>query len=475
MWRFRHFHITFATITTKREISQEAIDTLNRLQSNVEYIKHAKVQNNQENNMVEMHKFLKRSGMSLEQLDSLPVIHIAGTNGKGTTCSYCESILRHHGYKTGFYSSPHLLEVRERIRLNGVPISKDKFSEYFWKIYNRLDKEKSASYDMPLYFRFLTLMALHVFVSEKVDVAILEVGIGGEYDCTNIIRKTLVAGITPLDIDHTTLLGNTIESIAWNKAGIMKPDAQVFTAPQPEAALKVLKQRSIEKNATLEIIKNVYTEESNSGIPRQVRKTNASLALAISKAFMTRINNNNLSKFTEFNLDLAKKCIETARWPGRYEIIPRKSFTFYLDGAHTVDSMQVCSDWFLSKTKETNRRVLVFNVTGERDPENLLKLLVKCQFDVAVFIPNVGDDNDSADQEDQIQPVKRQLERCHLNKQIWTSLDGKSAAEVLPSFAKTVNYLQNQSFKETDVLITGSIHLIGSVMSVLDPTLGGSL
>jgi len=124
---------------------KDAIETLNSLQSNVEYIKRAKIKNNQENNMQEMSKFLARTGLSPEQLDMLPVIHVAGTNGKGTTCSYCENILRRHGYRTGFYSSPHLLEVRERIRLNGTPISQEKFAKYFWKVYNQLDKHKVSS------------------------------------------------------------------------------------------------------------------------------------------------------------------------------------------------------------------------------------------------------------------------------------------------------------------------------------------
>lgn len=124
----------------------------------------------------------------MEKLDELSVIHIAGTKGKGTTCSFTEKILRNHGYTTGFFSSPHLLEVRERIRINGKPISRLEFAKYFWNIYNDLERQKSDPYDMPLYFRFLTIMAFNIFVDKKVDVAVIEVGIGGEYDCTNVLR-----------------------------------------------------------------------------------------------------------------------------------------------------------------------------------------------------------------------------------------------------------------------------------------------
>lgn len=458
---------------------KEAISTLNKLQSNVDYIKHAQIDNIQENNMMEMKKFLYRSGMSFDQLDTLPVIHIAGTNGKGSTCSYCENILRNHGYKTGFYSSPHLLEVRERIRLNGVPISQGKFAEHFWQIYTKLDKEKDGPYDMPLYFRFLTLMALHIFLAEKVDVAILEVGIGGEYDCTNVVRKTVVAGITPLDLDHTALLGNTLESIAWNKAGIMKPGAEVFSAVQSETAMKVLKERSIEKKCKLNVIEDYYSDLGNTRIPQHIQKTNASLALALSRTFIKlrpkNSNNNIIGK--EFNPELAKKLIEATRWPGRYEIIPRNNSVYYLDGAHTVESMQVCSEWFQenSKPPDTRKKVLIFNVTGERNPEHLLKLLVECQFETVIFSPNVGVESDTEDREDYVHTINRQMERCHINKEVWQRHDNKAHLEVVPSFAKAVQLLENQNDRQFDVLVTGSLYLIGAALSVLDPTLGGFL
>ncbi|CAH1972954.1 unnamed protein product [Acanthoscelides obtectus] len=226
---------------------EAAINALNNLQSNAHYIQNAG-KGQVPDKIAQMIKFLNRAGLTLEDLDKLSVIHVTGTNGKGSTCAYSESILRHHGYKTGFFSSPHCIDVRERIRINGIPIPKPQFAKQFWNIYDKLNAQKENERDMPMYFHFLTLLAFHIFLEEQVDAAILEVGIGGEYDSTNIVRKTIVAAITPLDFDHTQLLGNTIESIAWNKSGIMKPGCIAFTVPQPETAFKVLQDRSIERN-----------------------------------------------------------------------------------------------------------------------------------------------------------------------------------------------------------------------------------
>ncbi|VDO21582.1 unnamed protein product [Brugia timori] len=128
---------------------------------------------------------------NLEEIDRLNVIHVSGTKGKGSTCAFTESILRQFGFKTGFYSSPHLVHVRERIRINGDPLSEEDFVKYFEHIYSLLEKaveESNKTVTMPSYFKFLTVMAFHVFIEEKVDVAIVEVGIGGEHDCTNIIQ-----------------------------------------------------------------------------------------------------------------------------------------------------------------------------------------------------------------------------------------------------------------------------------------------
>ncbi|XP_025833558.1 folylpolyglutamate synthase, mitochondrial-like [Agrilus planipennis] len=164
---------------------KQAIVALNALQSNQKYINNINKNSYKFNNF---EKFLNRAGIKVDDLDQLSIIHVSGTKGKGTTCAFCENILQQHGYKTGFFSSPHLLEVRERIRVNGIPLEREKFGNYFWDVYRKLDLVKEHSTDMPGYFAFLTIVAFYVFLKEKVDVALVEVGIGGESDCTNIIK-----------------------------------------------------------------------------------------------------------------------------------------------------------------------------------------------------------------------------------------------------------------------------------------------
>uniref|UniRef100_A0A915AHM1 Folylpoly-gamma-glutamate synthetase n=1 Tax=Parascaris univalens TaxID=6257 RepID=A0A915AHM1_PARUN len=171
-----------ATLANTNSPYEEAISRLNMLQSNAMTIQQARKKPGQETNLVETATFMERCKIKLDDVDKLNVIHVSGTKGKGSTCAFTESILRRLGYKTGFYSSPHLVHVRERIRINGRPLSESAFAKYFSTVYERLQKEAAVDGAMPPYFKFLTLMAFHVFIEEEVDVAIIEVGIGGEQD-----------------------------------------------------------------------------------------------------------------------------------------------------------------------------------------------------------------------------------------------------------------------------------------------------
>lgn len=179
-----------------------------------------------------------------DDLNRLNVLHITGTKGKGSTSAFTSSILtkirpdwkvgaysigsicRVLNPPVGLYTSPHLVAVRERIRVNGKPLSEEQFTKYFFELWDRLEhnprRKEDCMPDKPGYFRFITLLAFHAFLDLKVDATVLEVGVGGAYDSTNIVPKPLVTGITALGIDHVTVLGKTLSDIAWQKSGIFK-------------------------------------------------------------------------------------------------------------------------------------------------------------------------------------------------------------------------------------------------------------
>lgn len=199
-------------------------------------------------NLTDTEKFLERiDGFSLGHLDKLSFIHVAGSKGKGSVCTYTEAILREHNIKTGLFTSPHLVSVTERIKLRGKSISQQLFTEYFFEVFDALQTKKDNEYDLPSYFKFLQIMAFYIFVKENVDVAIVEVGIGGQYDSTNIIKNTEIVGISALQLEHTQLLGETIDQIAWQKAGIIKKNSHVYTLQQQPVCMRVINDRFIEK------------------------------------------------------------------------------------------------------------------------------------------------------------------------------------------------------------------------------------
>uniref|UniRef100_A0A8D0PGS3 Folylpolyglutamate synthase n=1 Tax=Sus scrofa TaxID=9823 RepID=A0A8D0PGS3_PIG len=439
---------------------QEAVRTLNTLQTNANYLEQVKRQRGDPQTQLEAMKlYLARSGLQVEDLDQLNIIHITGTKGKGSTCAFAERILRSYGLKTGFFSSPHLVQVRERIRINGQPISPELFTKYFWRLYHRLDetKDDSSCVSMPSYFRFLTLMAFHVFLQEKVDLAVMEVGIGGAYDCTNIIRKPVVCGVSSLGIDHTGLLGDTMEKIAWQKGGIFKCGVPAFTVPQPDAPLAVLRDRAQEISCPLYLCPPLEALEEGGppltlGLEGEHQRSNAALALQLTHCWLQQKGHQDIGELKASRpsllgqLPLAPVFQPTSRmrhglrdteWLGRTQVLRRGPLTWYLDGAHTTSSMQACVRWFRQALHRRERpssgsevRVLLFNSTGDRDSAALLKLLQPCQFDYAVFCPNLTEMSsaDNADQQNFTVTLDQVLLRCLAHQQHWSHLQEEQAS-----------------------------------------------
>jgi len=535
---------------------EDTIRALNSLQTNaavLEQIRKEKGDRTMRNSIPGMEKFLTRIGIEVNELDKLNVIHVSGTKGKGSTCAFSESILRHCGFKTGFYSSPHLVEVRERIRINGKPLDKEKFVKYFWQCMDKLeDTLVESDGAMPAYFRFLTLLSYHVFLQEKVDVAVVEVGIGGGHDCTNVIRNPVVSGIAMLGLEHTTILGGTIQQIAWHKTGIMKQGHPAVTIPQVDDAIPVFKEREKEIKAKLFMAPTLESYDSEMpviGLEGTHQHYNASLALQLCRFWLLEKTNFVKEKGFAHLLESVEhqesetvdeasgipvaspffipqpfvKGLQLVKWPGRNQVIPRKNITFYVDGAHTVESLRACKEWFSARNnvdvklpREDIFRVLVFNSTGGRDAHTLLRPISEIDFDFAVFCPNVVEQNNNEPTSDQTNFTvtrNQEIAWCTKNQQAWLSSKGlgfpqtsssidtssshvcgvalemSSDTAVFPSISDAIRWLacgkdtliekardgspeippKLAMAEHVQILVTGSLHLVGGVIKFLGP------
>ena len=260
--------------------------------------------------------------------DRLRFVHVAGTNGKGSTCAMIESALRISGLRTGLFTSPHLAEPTERIRIDSRPISADRFAQAF----NRLRGLHTT------YFETVTAMALLVFAEERVDMVVLEVGLGGRLDATNVVSPELCV-ITPVDFDHEAFLGKSLESIAGEKAGILKPGVPaVFARQRPEAA-RVLDQRAAE--LSIPVSRTADWSVGNLDIdPRGSRFSltgERHLRITCPLAGEHQVENAVTAAVALARLGIADSAIETgiaqARWPGRLERVSDRP-EIILDGAH---------------------------------------------------------------------------------------------------------------------------------------------
>lgn len=295
---------------------------------------------------------------------------MAGTKGKGSTCAFVDSILGHyrrsHGVpgKVGLLISPHLIAVRERIRIDSAPISEALFARYFFEVWDRLEasspspQEEAAAAGQddvvepgskPIYARYLTLLSYHVFLQEGVDCAVYETGVGGEYDATNVVERPVAAGVATLGIDHVFVLGDTVEKIAWHKAGIMKRGSPAFAVQQQEAAAgaeQVLRDRAAEKGVDLRI---VGVDPRLQGVHVRpdalFQKKNASLAIALAEAAVKKLD----PSFEPDPASLPREFVdglETVVWRGRCEVKVEGKMVWHADGAHTTDSLKMAGRWF---------------------------------------------------------------------------------------------------------------------------------
>ena len=247
--------------------------------------------------------------------------------------------------------------MRERIRINSAPISEELFARYFFEVWDRLGSSTAAADDgvplgtRPLYGRYLTLMSWHAFLQEGVDVAVYETGIGGEYDASNLVERPVVAGISTLGIDHVFALGDTVDKIAWHKAGIMKSGSPAFTIEQVPGAAAVLKARAQEKDVELTFLGidprlNAVKIKPDA----QFQKKNATLAIALAETALRRLAIAEV-KGPALPKEFVDGLDQTV-FRGRCEVKLEDKVAWYVDGAHTADSLKMSSRWYADETAD---------------------------------------------------------------------------------------------------------------------------
>ena len=260
-------------------------------------------------------------GSGLETAAPCKVIHVAGTNGKGSVCAMIEAIARVAGYRTGLFTSPHLISFRERVRVNGEKISEDEVAGGLTEI-----RELIGSWDPhPTFFEIATALALQHFQTTRCEILALETGMGGRLDATNAVQSS-VSVITPIDFDHEKWLGQSIDQIAKEKAGIIKPRIPVISAPQRPEAEVIIRQRAEQCDAPLQFVNDPWTK-TRIALHGEHQKMNAALAIAALQATDIKVSD-----------DATTRGLSSVEWPARFQIWNEH---IVIDGAHNPASARI--------------------------------------------------------------------------------------------------------------------------------------
>jgi dihydrofolate synthase / folylpolyglutamate synthase len=379
-------------------------------------------------------------------------IHIAGTNGKGSTAAMCESLALAHNLTTGLNTSPHLTDYRERIRINGKNIAFEELMNAY-KTREAILEQNEASF-----FEITTALAFDVFLKNNVECAVFEVGLGGRLDGTNPFDATITA-ITTVSYDHTKSLGNTIEKIAFEKAGIIKKSTPLVIGKMGENAKKVIKKKAVELEApTYELgkdftIKNIHITTAGTLFDYKSGTLNLKNIkvnlIGEHQAYNAAVAIQSFELFTaEKNIILQESHIRKAlceiNWQGRMQII-HKEPTVIVDGAHNLEGISVLKK-NVSKLFPTNRIITVLAILRDKNLESIIKDV--CDFSDYIFITK----NKSA----RAAELDEQVEFLKKNKAQYTAVeDVKTACEKALKYAKTKDI----------VLITGSLYTISEILN----------
>lgn len=309
----------------------------------------------------------------------LKYVHVAGTNGKGSTAAFVSSILKNAGYVTGIFTSPYLEVFEERIRINGKNIEHSDLAKHTHRIKECIDFMLVNNEPHPTEFEIVTAIALNYFYEQQCDIVILEAGVGGRLDSTNLIEKSELSIITAISLDHTKMLGNTLEQIAVEKAGIIKKDGKVLLYPQ-QVIEHIIKDTCIKKNAVLHVLDMSLIEVISEGIDNQRFSYKEYKNLTIKLAGDYQIINASMAVEAalvlskngyKINNDDIRRGLLSAKWNGRMESL-RLNPRFIIDGAHNEGGAAVLAK-NLRKYFPENDIIIIMGVMKTKDYEAMLK------------------------------------------------------------------------------------------------------
>jgi dihydrofolate synthase/folylpolyglutamate synthase len=354
------------------------------------------------------------------------VIHVAGTNGKGSVCAMIDSICRAQGYCTGLFISPHLITFRERIRVNGEMISEDAVAESLTII-----RDLVADWDShPTFFEVTTALALKHFGNAKIDVAILETGLGGRLDATNAVQSD-VSVITPIALDHEEWLGNTLAEIAGEKAGIIKERVPVISTPQQSEAEEVIRARATECGSIVQFVNETY-HRSPVALRGEYQKQNAAVAIAAIHA-------------ADIQLDekASVRGLAAVEWPARFQKWDER---IIIDGAHNPAATRALAQTWREVFGD-QKATLVLAVLSDKDLRGICEALAPIAD--SVILPKI------------------RSERAVAPAEL-----AKVFSIITPSLPHSITSTVGDALilaraKPNPILITGSLHFVGEVLADL--------
>ncbi|MBQ2981874.1 MAG: bifunctional folylpolyglutamate synthase/dihydrofolate synthase [Lachnospiraceae bacterium] len=313
----------------------------------------------------------------------MKIIHVAGTNGKGSTCSFVNNILMAAGKTVGMFTSPHLVKINERIKINGQDISDDKFFRAFLDVKEMVDKIIKEGGEHPTFFEYIFLVGIRALSEAKVEYGIFEVGLGGRLDATNIFEEPLVSIITSVSMDHMEILGDTIEKIAMEKASIIKAEVPVVYYGEDKKVDRIIK-KEVEKKKTIGFsIKNSdikINSKTNKAIDfcfansydkygcfevpfvMEYQTRNAALAICATKLILKDLDEETIGKG-----------LKNTVWSGRMELVSERT---YIDGAHNYDGVLQFKEYVNELMhKENAKAYILFSVVKEKEYYEMMNLI----------------------------------------------------------------------------------------------------